>query len=194
MTARLVSLDEALDWARSHWANQRTAPVRLHTRDTEGIGPFFTAGMSAALDGSPEAFSSSPSTQRCDHPLLAPRMSPHDCPECSGSGLKEARIDRYLFPMSRALTRLHDSLGPGRQPHPYHLVIALASQNWNARAAAGSLDVHWDRASALFLLALRRLHSFYEEGPVNTRASAPSSGTVAWTDKSAAQQNAETAA
>lgn len=181
----LASLSEAIDWARSNWHQQRAVPLRLHVRDNEGLGPFYTAAFAAALDGSSSATTVAPETVSCYHPLLNGRADIRNCPECIGMGVKEVRHERYLYPMSRALTRLHNSLGPGRQPHPYHLVVELAACQWNARSAAEMLNLNWDRAEALFLMALRRLHGFYAAGPVQTKPT--------WIELSDAQRAAEMA-
>lgn len=182
----LASLSEAITWLRDHWQEQRPSPIKLHTRDTEGIGPFHTPAMAAALDGSCDVTTTAPQTQTCYHPLS---KTAKDCPECIGLGVKEVRVDRYVYPMSRALQRLHDSLGPARHPHPYHLVVVLAACGWDARHAAAAIDRPTETAEALFLMAIRKLHSHYSAGPVNTRTSGPS-----WIDKSESQKAAETAA
>lgn len=184
-----LTLSEGIDWAREHWAEQRPVPSRLHTRSTEGVGLFFSPAFAAALDGSDEAHVSMRGPMSCYHPTVAIGMSVLNCPECFGTGVKDHASDRYLYPMSRALRRTHNSLGPGRQPHPYHLIIELAGHAWNPYHAAAGMGLNYDRAEALFLMALRRLHSHYSAGPVNTRSAAPS-----WVDKSDSQRAAETAA
>jgi len=208
----LATLTEAIDWASSRWANQRTVPTRLHTRDQEGTGLMrdekgckclactpggsdgalgshaHTNAFAAALDGKPDLIEKGVTrTVTCWHPLLPKGMSPRDCPECLGVGLKDQRTDLYAFPMTLALNRLRNGLASRRQPHPYGLVIVLASHGWLPEQAARSLGVSWDRAEALFLMALRRLHSHYAEGPVRTTIT---SSTVKWTDLSSSQQNA----
>src|SRR6185369_11076507 len=50
-----ATLSEAITWTQDHWAEQRPAPIRLHTRDNQGLGPFFTPAFAAALDGSVDA-------------------------------------------------------------------------------------------------------------------------------------------
>jgi hypothetical protein len=186
----LATLAEAIEWARDHWAEQRPVPTRLHTRETEGVGLFYAHPFQAALDGSPDAVTSMPQTQPCYHPTLMARMSPRDCPECLGLGVKETRVDRFVYPMSRALTRLHNSLGPSRQPHPYHLLILLAGSGWNPRMVAADTGIGWDRMEALLLMSIRRLHAFYAAGPISMRTSA----SPTWIEKSESQQAAETAA
>lgn len=166
-----VALPEAIEWARSRWHEQRPSPTRLHTHQPQGVGLFYSRPFEAALAGSPNVVTNRPQTQTCYHPTLMPRMSPRDCPECFGLGVKESRVDRFVYPMSHALGRLHDSLGPGRQPHPYHLVVLLAENGWDARATAASVAMSWGTAEPLLLAALRRLHSFYAAGPITTHTS-----------------------
>lgn len=183
----LGSLDEAIAWVRDRWQLQRTPPTRLHSRETEGVGLFYSPRFGHSLDAPIDAHSSISGTVNCYHPLIAARMSPHDCPECLGMGIKQHRSERYLWPMSFALTRLHASLGAGNQVHPYALVIYLAEHDWDARATAASMELDYGQASVLFLVALRRLHGFYAEGPTPTR-------TTTWIQKSDSQRAAETAA
>lgn len=183
----LATLHEATDWLSSHWAEQRPAPTRLHKRETEGVGLFYSAAFAAALDGSAEASVTMTGPVDCYHPLIRAGQSPLNCPECHGFNVKEHRTDRFLFPMSRALLHLHNSMGSPRQPHPYHLILILADHGFEPRAAAASVDFNWDRAEALFLMAIRRLHSMYAAGPMRTR-------TTSWIDKSDSQRDAESAA
>jgi hypothetical protein len=184
-----ASLSEAIEWTASHWPEQRPVPTRLHTRETEGVGLFFAPAFAAALDGSDEAYTSMRGPMSCYHTTLAIGMSVLNCPECFGTGVKDHASDRYLYPMGRALRRVHNSLGSPRQPHPYLLILELAAHDWRPRDAAAGMGLGWDRAEALFLMALRRLHSHYSAGPVSTRTSGPS-----WVDKSDSQRAAETAA
>ena len=194
----LATLSDAIDWVRDRWANQRAVPTRLHTREEEGVGLGFTPAFRAALDGKPDTVIASTRTESCYHPLLSRGMSPRDCPECRGAGVKEVRSDLYAHPMTLALHRLRLGLASRRHPHPYGLVIVLASHGWDARQAARALAIHWDRAEPLFLMALRRLHGHYAEGPVDTRSRTYASRTVSWLEMSdsnrAAIEAGETAA
>ena len=183
----LATLSDAIDWARDRWANQRAVPTRLHTREEEGVGLGFTPAFRAALDGKPNTVIASTRTQSCYHPLALNRPA-RDCPECLGAGVKEVRSDLYAYPMTRALIKLRNGLASRRHPHPYGLVIVLASHGWLPQQAARALDIPWDRAEALFLMALRRLHNFYSEGPVDTRTYAPR--TVGWLEMSDSQRAA----
>lgn len=183
-----TELPEAIAWARDRWSNQRAVPTRLHTREEEGIGLGFTPAFRTALDGKPDAVVTASRTVSCYHPLLAAGLSPRDCPECIGSGVKEARSDLYAYPMTLALHRLRRGLASRRHPHPYGLVIVLAAHGWRAPEAARALAMPWDRAEALFLMALRRLHNYYSEGPVDTRTYA--SRTVGWLEMSDSQRAA----
>ena len=180
----LINLAEAIKWASERWDQQRAAPIRLHeAHTTDGAlgAPRFTFAFAAALDGSVNATSDATRTAHCHHPMLALGRDARDCPECYGLGVKDVNVDRYRFPMSRALSKLANTLRPRRQPHPYRLVVALAEHAWDWHATARSLAMHDDLAEALLLRALRQLHGRYEEGPV----------TVSYIDKSQSQQNAE---
>jgi hypothetical protein len=99
-------------------------------------------------------------------------------------GFKDVNVDRFRYPMSRALDRLANCLRPrkDRMPHPFATVMALAEHGWDAGSAARSLDLGRDAADAQFLRSLRQLHRWYEEGPV---------GQTRYLDKSEAQRNAE---
>lgn len=188
------TLSEAIDWASRHWANQRPLPLRLHeAHTTEGeLGaPRFTHSFAGALDGSPSAVASMTLTVSCYHPTLARGQAVRDCRECDGSGVKDIRQDRYLYPMSRALARLAVAQPSRKHPHPLILVLSLAGHNWDARLLARGFGLPWEMAEALLLMALRKLHGRYEDGPVDTRTYGSS---VSWVDKSDAQRMAETAA
>jgi hypothetical protein len=186
-----ASLSEAVTWLEAHWAEQRPAPIKLHTHANEGLGPFFSAQFQAALSGSPDAVVSMAGPTACYHPLLGIGMRARECPECFGIGVKEQRSDRYLYPMSRALTHLRNSLGSPRQPHPYALVLLLALCNFDARRMHRMLmdEYGWDGTEAILLMALRKLRGWYVEGPIPTYTSGPT-----WVDKSESQRAAETAA
>jgi hypothetical protein len=187
-----ASLSEAVSWLEDHWAEQRPVPMRLHTHSNEGLGPFYSGQFQAALSGNPEAVVTMTGPTACYHPLLGLGMRAIDCPECFGLGVKEHRTDRYLYPMSRALTHLRNSLGSPRQPHPYALVILLALCQFDARRMHRMLDegdYSWNRTEAYTLMALRKLRGWYVAGPTPTHTSAPS-----WVDKSESQRTAETMA
>lgn len=174
------TLPDAIKWTRDRWDQQRPVPIRLHEHAIDGqLGPRFTGAFRAALDGRADATDDTVRTESCYHPLLARGMSPRDCPECIGAGIKDVRVDRYRYPMSHALLRLSKTLRQRRHPHPVTIVLTLADHGWDARATARSMDMHWDLAEAILLRSLRQLHSRYEEGPVK------------WTHKSESQQNAE---
>ena len=206
------NLPEAIAWTQARWHLQREAPTRLHTRDMEpthaapvkkgcrclncttvghkddaALGSHaYHPGFAAALEGNVNTIRSESRTVACYHPLGP------DCRECLGTGVKEQRSDLYAFPMSLALRRLSAVPAQRKHPHPYALVVILASHGWDARQAARSLNLPWDRAEALFLIALRKLAARYEEGPVDTRTS--TGGSITWIEKSESQQSAETAA
>jgi hypothetical protein len=176
-----ASLSEAIEWVEARWDQQRPAPIRLHrAHATDGAlgAPAFTVAFAAALDGSPRSTVTDVRTVACFHPLLGGKEG-RDCPECYGHGLKDAKVDRYRYPMTLALSRLSNSLRPRRQPHPYRLILSLADHGWDWRATSRAYDVHPDLMEALLLRALRQLHGRYEEGP------------VPWIHKSESQQHAE---
>lgn len=181
----LATIADAIDWASARWDGQRTAPVRLHrAHATDGAlgAPAFSLAFARSLDETPRATSAASRTVSCYHPMLATGMSPRDCPECLGLGIKDVAVDRYRYPMTLALSKLANSLRPRRQPHPYALILALATHGWDWRSTSRALDMHPDLGEALLLRALRQLHGRYEEGPV---------GRISWIDKSDSQQQAE---
>jgi hypothetical protein len=147
-----ATLSEAIDWTREHWHAQRPVPIRIHSHETEGIGLFYAPAFAAAMDGSPAAsVTVTIPNQPCYHPTLVRGDSPFQCSECHGSGMKDHRTDRYLYPMSLALTRLATVPPVRRHLHPYALVVALVSAGWDWRSAARSIDRSEDAAEALFL-------------------------------------------
>ena len=189
----LATLAEATEWARHRWANQRTVPLRLHdAHTTEGeLGaPRFSGSFIATLDGSDNATENGQQSSPCAHPG---RPVGQLCRMCviydkDGQPMVETgvylrRVDRFRFPMTRALNRLANALRPpqDRMPHPYHTVMALASHDWDGRAAARALGLSWDAGEAHLLRSLRQLHRWYEEAPVST----------SYIDKSESQRNAE---
>jgi len=178
----LGTLFDAITWTESRWDQQRPVPIRLHrahSTDGELGAPAFTHAFATSLDASPHSITSAARTVSCYHPLSV--KNPRDCPECYGIGLKETRTDHYRYPMTLALARLSNMLRPRRQMHPFRLVMSLAEHGWVWQDAARSLGLYPDMAEALFLRALRQLHSRYQEGPV----------TVSWLHKSESQQHAE---
>lgn len=184
MSRDLPTLELAIEWVNARWANQRAVPTKLHTRDEEGIGLGFTNAFRAALDSQPDTVMSQSRTVECWHPLLPKGHAARDCPECIGTRVKEVRSDLYAYPMTLALNRLRNDIASRRQPHPYGLVLVLASHGWLPQQAARALEIPWDRAEPLFLLALRKLHSRYQEGPVKTTVSS------SWVGFSDSQRNA----
>jgi hypothetical protein len=187
----LATLTEALAWAETRWANQRTATIRLHeARTTDGAlgGPRFTHAFAATLDGSDDATETAKHSVSCSHPGKTGAL----CLMCAiydeqgqpivESGVYNKTVVRFRFPMTRALSQLSGCLHPPGTPHPYRTILMLANYGWDARAAADRLDLAWADAEAHFLRSLRQLHKQYQEAPM------PS---VSWVDKSDAQRNAE---
>ena len=184
----LPTLPSALEWLEAHWHENRAAPSRMHdghTTDGELGGLRYSARFASVLGSKPGDIIADERTAQCGHPLLPMNHPKRECPECQGSGVKLIRTDRYRYAMWKALIGLQNSLRPRRQPHPYHLVLDLAANEWNARMAAQSRGLTWDLAEALYLRAIRQLHGRYEAGPV---------GRASWIAKSDSQRAAESAA
>ncbi len=177
----LRSLDDALDWLRDHWDEQRPAPIRLHeARTTDGAlgGPRYSGAFAATLSWRPSDVRKVQVTAICGHPMSHGRTE--DCPECSGSGVKDVEVDRYPYPMTTALARLAHVV-PGRHLHPVALVFLLAEHGWSYRLIRRLLPYPADLTEALTLRAIRQLHDRYEAGPV---------AKPGWTDLSESQQQA----
>ena len=162
----LRSLDEALEWLRDHWNEQRPAPLRLHeARTTDGAlgGPRYSGAFQAVLSWNPGQSRKVVATQICAHPMSHGRTD--ECPECQGAGVKDVETERYPYPMSTALARLTHVL-PGRHVHPVALVFLLAENGWSYRIVRRLLPYAEDLTEALTLRAIRQLHDRYEAGPV----------------------------
>ena len=212
---KLATLDEAILWARDRWANQRAVPSRLHSGDVEphslttdaegctclsctrspdedGTGALaFTTSFASAIEGKHHATTDAPRTVPCYHPTLRIGARVMDCPECGGLGVKDSRTTVYMYPMTLALNRLSTAVYNRRQPHPYGLIVVLAAHGWRAKEAAAILAIPWDRAEALFLMGLRKLHDKYREGPIAARPTTTyASGSGSWVDLSESQRAA----
>lgn len=177
----LRSLEEALEWLRDHWNEQRPAPLRLHdgrTTDGELGGLRYSGAFQAALSWSPTQSRKMTSTVICAHPMSHGRTE--DCPECQGSGVKDVETERYPYPMTTALARLAHVV-PGRHLHPVVLVFLLAEHGWSYRLVRRLLPYPLDLTEGLTLRAIRQLHDRYEAGPVER---------TGWIDLSDAQRNA----
>jgi hypothetical protein len=192
MTA-LASLAEAIAWIEAHWDGQRAAPLRLHVRGEEGrftvqgsadtrtatysiddrLGsPPFSHAFMATLDGSAAATMVVTITTSCSHPGRIPGTACAMCAIYDGeghalteTGVYERDVERYRYPMTLALTRLANTLHPPGQPHPYWLVVTLASSAWDADAVVNRLELGGEVETWL-LRAIRQLHARYEEGRV----------------------------
>ena len=178
------SINDAISWAEARWDGQRTPPIRLHrAHATDGAlgAPAMTHAFERMLDESPAAAGSVTVSTLCGHP-----NRPHGaiCAMCAiydgqgrpiaESGVYERTVARYRYPMTLALDKLSNTLRPRRQPHPYALILTLASHGWDWRASARSLDMGYDLAEASFLRALRQLHSRYQEAPIGYLAKSES--------------------
>lgn len=185
MAASFATLQDAIEWAQSHWHENRVAPDRInqaHVTDGALGGLRYSKGFIRTMDASPTDTTDAERMGQCYHPLLPIGRDLRDCPECQGSGLKMIATDRYRYPMWKALMALQNALRPRRQPHPYQLILDLVEHHWDARAAARADGLPWDLAEALYLRALRQLHGRYEQGPV---------GRPSRIDKSDSQRMAE---
>jgi hypothetical protein len=191
MTA-LPTLQAALEWASKHW-DGRNPPYTLNVHDTDGElgGLAYSKAFMGYLSATPNQTTVDSRSVTCHHPTLPLGRAEKDCAECWGTGIKEARSLRYRWPMWRAVTKIQNCLRPRNEPHPYALILTLASYGWDARHAAQAEGLPWDYAEASFLRAIRQLHGRYEEAPVDTRRS--TTHAAAWTDLSVSQQNAITA-
>lgn len=195
----LPTLEAALDWAERHW-DLRTPPHRLTKAETEGeLG-------GRALSKAFERFLSATPNQEVKETVTAPclhwsRPQGSLCEVCgvrdgtgkviAETGTYQKHVLRYRWPMWRAITRLQNALRERNQPHPYALILTLATAGWDARAAAKAAGLPWDYAEAAYLRAIRQLHGRYEEAPIDTRRSASKAqGSIAWTELSESMQNA----
>jgi hypothetical protein len=183
----LATLQEATEWAQAHWHENRVAPTHInqaHVTDGELGGLRFAKGFIRTLDAHPSDTTDAARMVECLHPMLR-TADIRDCPECQGAKVKTVNVDRFRYPMWRALTQLQNALRPRRQPHPYSLILDLVEHGWDPRATARAKGVPWDMAEALYLRALRQLHGRYQQGPIGRRS---------WIDKSDSQRMAEAVA
>ena len=175
---RLATLDDALDWLRENWDNQRTAPTRLTQNDTEGElgGLRFSGAFSATLGWSPTAAHRVTFAAICSHPMSRGRGE--DCPECQGAGVKDQTSDRYPYPMSTALHALRKVVTRSGQIPALAIIFALASSAFRPKVAMQLLGTNDE---AVLLGAIRQLFHHYQAGPVIT---------TSWVDLSDSQRNA----
>jgi hypothetical protein len=188
-----ATISEAIDWTREHWHAQRPVPIRIHSHETEGIGLFYAPAFAAAMDGSPYAKTEIETSESCGHWR---RVGSALCLDCAifdetgkpiaETGVYKKRSVRFVYPMSAALTTVRNSLRPARQPHPYRLIVEIASHDWDWRAAARANARPLDIAEALYLQALRRLSGHYQDRPSLSRRDV----TRTWVDLSDSQRNA----
>lgn len=188
----METIGSAIAWTRSHWDEQSTPPIRLHVHEVspdDVLGsPKMSSGFWRHLQGDAHAVSSVREEVPC------PLRAEPDCARCGGLGYTIVERFSYRWPMTTALARLakaRPKLASPIYPHPYRLVIALASNGWNVGRAAAAIGRpasspdEYATLEAVFLSALRQLHGRYASAPLPS----PS-----WVDKSDAQRSAEDAA
>jgi hypothetical protein len=177
---RLATLDDAIDWLRERWDNQRTAPVRLTQNDTEGElgGLRYSGAFAATLTWTSRQSSSVTYTVICSHPMSHGRTD--ECPECQGSGVTERNSERYPYPMSTALTELRRVVTRRGQRPALSVIYALAAASFRPRVAMQLLGCD----EAVLLGAIRQLFHHYQAGPVIS---------TSWVDMSDSQRSAITA-
>ena len=175
---RLATLDDAIEWLREHWDNQRTAPTRLTQNDTEGAlgGLRYSGAFSATLGWSPTAAHRVTFGVICSHPMSRGRGE--DCPECQGAGVKDQTSDRYPYPMSSALHALRRVVTRRGQIPALTVVYALATSAFRPKVALQLLP---GADEAVLLGAIRQLFHHYQAGPVTT---------TSWVDLSDSQRQA----
>jgi hypothetical protein len=187
-TQRFATLDAALDWLMPRW-QERPIPYRINDWTTEGVGLYFSASFGSYLAASPGQVTDEERSAPCQHPM---RKAAEYCPQCSvfsedgrplvETGVVRTSTARFRFPMWRAMRRLEKDR-PLRPyfPAPASLIVLCSITGWDARRTAALLGLSYETTEALLLMALRKLHSHYSEGPVGVR-------------KSEAQLNAEAGA
>lgn len=168
MSAGLPTLPDAVEWLAGVWS-PRTWPTRLHLREHEGWGLYYSAGFASHLAARPDDVFYP--EDGCLHPNLYPGADHHLCPDCSGCGRTTASYQEYRYPMWRALTRLRR-----RHNLSYIVVMTLVINGYRT----GDL-VTLGIGEGIQLRAVRRLYAFYQRAPVP----------VPWTAKSDSQQRAE---
>lgn len=196
MRETLASFGDAITWVREHWS-ARELPLVLHERTTDHQGdlgsPRYSAAFLGYLMARPTDTTTAPRSETCYHPRLARDKRGEivtllrDCPDCAGATVREVMRERWRWPMWLALEGLRKvpAMRP-HQPSPYDCVLVLAMVDWDGSAAMRLLGLPgWDMAEALFIIALRKLHSRYSDGPLPR---------TSWTAKSESQQMAEGAA
>lgn len=190
------SLAAAIRWAQSAWSTLPQPPLRLHDRDIEELSQLgshrFSSPMWRILNSTPWDEEVIDETVTCFHPRLFVRDDPKACPDCRGDNVTTVTRRRYVSPMAAALARLAKVPRPSDgTPSSLILVLALSECDWSVWKAGRLLGLepvsedHYKTQEAMFLLALRRLHSRYSSGPVPK---------VGWVSKSESQQRAEDAA
>jgi hypothetical protein len=188
-----ATLASGLVWLRKSWDTLPVPPVRIHVREIEDgsrLGAHrFSAPMWRIITGRATDEYDATESVMCGHPRLA-SCSAFDCPDCLGAGFYEHCVRRYRSPMAAALYRLSNVPKRGGIA-PIDYILALYVMAWDVHRAAGLLELrpvsedHAATIDAMFLLAIRQLHSRFSAGSV---------ARIGWVEKSDAQRNAEDAA
>lgn len=165
-----LDLPDAMLWLREVWEARET-PDRLHTREHEGWGLAYAPAFARRLGARPDDVAPLTTTRTCHHPRLVGNA--WDCPDCHGEGTYQTTILAFRYPCWRAMTRL---CRENRAAHD--VVLTLVINAFDVVGACSVLDCTQDG----LLAAIRALHSRYRLAPRDR---------VAWTDKSEAQQAAE---
>lgn len=178
----MATLDNAIEWIRSHWAMQPSAPLRLHDHAVQPDDLLGAPKLSGAfwhhLNLHGNAIESISVTQTCYHPRLQRDAAGEvgfyvrDCPDCLGDGVVTITRERYAYPMKDAL----EALARANERRALRLIYQLAGQSWYLR----------DMAPASTLTAIRKLYRRFSETPIGR--------VPKWTEMSEAQQNAMDAA
>jgi hypothetical protein len=191
-TSDLATLPLALEWLRSHVDELADVPIRLHDHavgDKDALGaPRFSGAFWHRLVGSAYATHVARLEESCYHPM----KHQAECPECFGTNVKTTQRDVYDRPLSAAMVSLAKIPAPSLgTPSPVQYILALLQAGLVIEPAAYLVRIpivsadHRLTVEAMFLRAIRQLHSRYSSGPI---------GGPKWTDMSESQRNAIQAA
>ena len=185
----MTAYHDELAWLQEHWT-PRELPLRLHERDFGDDGaPRLTTRFLRYLTARPSDSEETTEQRLCAH-LRNASQNRWECPDCAGTGVYETAVNRYRYPMWRALVKLagYDRANPPRpgNPHMLHVVVALAAYRFDGRKAADALfrsteRGRWELGEPYIVMAIRRLKARYEHSPTG----------LGWTQKSDSQRNAE---
>lgn len=169
----LATLNDGLTWLAEHVGELGEVPLRLHDRAIGDDGaPRLSAAFLAYLTQTPFATTWSTETRACDqqHPFGSV------CWKCGNQLTYSVTREMYRFPLAAALERL-SNVRPAAPTHvsPFILTVKLIACDLDANRAARELDIapisedHRKVVEALFLSAIRQLHSRWSSGPIARR-------------------------